>query len=144
MPVGLCWISPLVNLRACDFAINKEMMTIRIRKSKTDQLRQGDEVLIARTNSDICLVARFERYLNKVGMTTRDQRFIFRAILKTKHGERLRNDGQISYSCMRSLKKMAQLGFPAQDFSLHSLRAGGATAAANAKVPDCIFKRHGR
>jgi len=105
-------------------------------------------VLIARTNSDICPVARFERYLhvNKVGMTTRDQRFIFRAILKTKHGERLRNDGQISYTCMRSLfiKKMAQLGFPAQDFGLHSLKAGGATAAANAKVPDHIFKRHGR
>ena len=41
-------------------------------------------------------------------------------------------------------KKVADLGFPAQDFSLHSLRSGGATAAANAKMPDQIFKRHGR
>ena len=36
------------------------------------------------------------------------------------------------------------MGFLAQKFGLHSLRSGGATAAANAKVPDWIFKRHGR
>ena len=29
-------------------------------------------------------------------------------------------------------------------FGLHSLRAGGASAAANAGVPDRLFKRHGR
>ena len=29
-------------------------------------------------------------------------------------------------------------------FGMHSLRAGGATAAANAGVPDRLFKRHGR
>jgi len=143
---GFFRFSELVNLRACDFVINQEMMTIRITKSKSDQLRQGDEVLIARTSSNICPVTRLERYLRRVGMTTRDQRFIFRAIQKTKHGERLRDDGQISYSCMRSLflKKMTQLGLPAQEFGLHSFRSGGATAAANAKVPDRIFKRHGR
>ena len=28
--------------------------------------------------------------------------------------------------------------------SLHSLRAGGATAAANASINDRLFKRHGR
>ena len=32
----------------------------------------------------------------------------------------------------------------ASDFGLHSLRAGGATAAANAGVPDHLFKHHGR
>ena len=35
------------------------------------------------------------------------------------------------------------LGFPPNQFGLHSLHAGGATAAANAKVPDKMFKRHG-
>ena len=29
-------------------------------------------------------------------------------------------------------------------YGLHSLRSGGATAAANAGVPDRAFKRHGR
>ena len=30
------------------------------------------------------------------------------------------------------------------EFGLHSLRAGGATPAANAGVPDRLFKRHRR
>ena len=47
---------------------------------------------------------------------------------------------------MRELlkQKLVELGFNPVDFSLHSLRAGGATAAAAAGVPDRVFKRHGR
>ena len=40
--------------------------------------------------------------------------------------------------------KQQQLGFSVDEYSLHSLRAGGATAAAGAGVPDRVFKRHGR
>ena len=36
------------------------------------------------------------------------------------------------------------VGLDTKQFGLHSLRAGGATAAANAGVPDRLFKRHGR
>ena len=42
------------------------------------------------------------------------------------------------------LGKLSQLGFDVKQFGLHSLRAGGATAAANAGVADRLFKRHGR
>ena len=38
----------------------------------------------------------------------------------------------------------SQLGFASRLFGLHSLRSGGATAAANAGVNDRLFKRHGR
>jgi len=31
-----------------------------------------------------------------------------------------------------------------EDYSLHGLRAGGATAAAAAGIPDRVFKHHGR
>ena len=79
-------------------------------------------------------------------MTLGDNKFLFRMIQKTKNGERLRDSGHISYSYLRIVcilkKKIADLGFPAQEFGLHSLRSGGATAAANADVPDRIFKRH--
>jgi len=37
-------------------------------------------------------------------------------------------------------KKLKSLGFPAEFFGLHSLRSGGAMAAANAGVPDRHFK----
>ena len=63
-----------------------------------------------------------------------DSRFLFHPIQKTKQGEVLRESGQISYSCLRDLfrKKLDYLGFAVSGFGLHSLRAGGATAAANA------------
>ena len=38
----------------------------------------------------------------------------------------------------------SQLGYSTKVFGLHSLRSGGATAAANAGVNDRLFKRHGR
>ena len=42
------------------------------------------------------------------------------------------------------LAKLRELGFDASKYGLHSLRSGGASAAANAGVPDRLFKRHGR
>ena len=42
------------------------------------------------------------------------------------------------------LKKITKLGYEPKAFGMHSLHAGGATAAANAGVPDRLFKRHGR
>lgn len=38
--------------------------------------------------------------------------------------------------------KLEQLGYDKNQFSPHSLRAGGATAAAG--IPDRLFRRHGR
>ena len=80
------------------------------------------------------------------GISSNDQRYIFRPIQKTKNGEKLRESGRISDTCLRDLfgKKIAALGFTAHVFGLHSLRPGGATAVANANVPDRLFKRHGR
>ena len=39
---------------------------------------------------------------------------------------------------------MSDFGYPSGKLGIHSLRAGGATAAANAGVSDRLFKRHGR
>ena len=143
---GFLRFSELINLRPCDFKISDEMMTIKIRHSKTDQWRQGDEVLVARTANRTCPVAMIEHYMKTTGMSWEDERFLFRPIQTTKKGQRLRESGKISYSCLREAfkKKITVLGLPPGEFGLHSLRAGGATAAANAKVLDRCFKRHGR
>ena len=79
-------------------------------------------------------------------MPWEDRRFLFRPICKTKLGDRLRESGSISYSCLHGFfkKKLMSLGYDPKDFRLHSMRAGGATKAANAGVPDRLFKRHGR
>ena len=50
------------------------------------------------------------------------------------HGVKLRNKGGLSYTRMRELvlEKLAEIGEDPKKFGLHSLRSGGATAAANA------------
>ena len=42
------------------------------------------------------------------------------------------------------LAKLSQLGYDPKLFSLHSLRSGGASVAADAGVADRLLKRHGR
>ena len=112
----------------------QEMMKIKSSQSKTDQLRQGDELVIARTGNFTCPVAMLEKYMDRTGMSLDDQTCLFRPIQGTNKGKGLRQSGKISYTCLRSLfkKKVADLGLPPSNFGLHSLRAGGATAAANA------------
>ena len=121
-------------------------MILYIPCSKTDQLRKGDELVIARTHNKTCPVAMLESYLSETGTLLSDQRWLFRPICKSSKFEKLREDGCISYSCLRDLfkKKLKGLGYNPDEFGLHSLRAGGATAAANSGVPDRLFKRHGR
>ena len=57
----------------------------------------------------------------------------------------LRNTG-VSYSRTREivLQAFVELGYPKNLFGLNSLRAGAASAAANAGISDRLFKRHGR
>ena len=80
------------------------------------------------------------------GIDQHSDLFLFRAITESRHGEKLRSAGRITYSTLRELfrKKLIELGHPPDRYGLHSLRAGGATAAANAGVQDRLFKRHGR
>lgn len=142
---GFLRFSELVNIRPLDIVFKEEYLAIKIRHSKTDQLRKGDEVLITRTGRSTCPVAKLEEFMERTGALKQDSRFLFRPICKTKSGERLRESGRISYSCLRDLfkRKLMHLGFEPSKYGLHSLRAGGATKAANAGVPDRLFKRHG-
>ena len=82
----------------------------------------------------------------RTGMAGDDERLLLRPICKTAKTEKLREPGDISYSCLRELfrKKLRELNYDPDKFGLHSLRAGGTMAAANNGVSDRLFKRHGR
>ena len=73
-------------------------------------------------------------------------KYLFRRLVNTKNGQRLRDAANLSYTRARELvlDMLGAVGLDRKLFSLHSLRSGGATAAANAGVPDRCFKRHGR
>ena len=80
--------------------------------------------------------------MEKAGISQGSEGFLFRGITSGKV-QALRPTGKFSYTRFSELLKQ-KLGFPSVEFSPHSLRSGGAMAAAGAGVPDRIFKRHGR
>jgi len=133
------------NIRPCDIKFEAEHITILIPKSKGDQFRQGDEVVIAKTQSITCPVAMLDRYMSIGKIPKESKLFLFRPIVAGRP-PKLRDSGKLSRSRLAELlkEKLDKLGFPAVEFSPHSLRAGGAMAAAEAGIPDRIFKRHGR
>ena len=143
---GFLRCEEVLKLECADVEFNTEGLVLKIVSSKTDQFREGAALVIARTGLCTCPVAMLERYFHMGGLCSGSHDKVFRAIVNTKSGETLRKTGGLSYTRLRELliAKIAQLGMDPALFGMHSLRAGGATAAANAGVPDRLFKRHGR
>ncbi|XP_021353759.1 uncharacterized protein LOC110450524 [Mizuhopecten yessoensis] len=144
---GFLRVSELLNLRMRDIKISESHMTVSIRHSKTDVYRDGDYVVIARTYTKPCPVCNLERYVALAGLIPGSDWYLFRSITRTSEGFRLHNDNKpLSYTRVREL--FIQVFSPfvpdISKYGLHSLRSGGATSAANLKVADRIFKRHGR
>ena len=143
---GFLRFNELSVLKESDLQIFPDHMEIFIESSKTDQYRDGAWVTIARTGTKTCPVKMVERYVTLGGVGASPDLYLFRGITRSKNGVKLRLQGGLSYTRMRDLllEKLSAVGLDAKKYGLHSLRAGGATAAANAGVPDRLFKRHGR
>ena len=145
---GFMRFSELVEIRRCDVIFCHGYMKIFIEKSKTDIYRDGKWLYINACDSPCCPIKNLQRYFEKANiMDENSEEFIIRAItvFKRKKAEKLRPKNKpLSYTSAREyfLEAVKRLGL---DISgLHSLRSGGATAAANSGVPDRLFKRHGR
>ena len=84
-----------------------------------------------------------ERYYKLANLSREQDRFLFRGLVTTKKGSRLRSNGGLSYTRARKdvLDMLAAIGLDKKQFGLHSQRSDGASAAANAGA---LFKRHGR
>ena len=81
---GFLRYDELANIRPCDLELSPSFVTVKIPKSKTDQYRQGSEVVIARTGSVTCPVAMLEEYLRRGGIDLDSQLFLFRPIAGPK------------------------------------------------------------
>ena len=60
---GFLRLDELVHIHCCDLTVDEKMLKIQIPRSKTDQLRKGDEVIIARSLASTCPVQMLERYV---------------------------------------------------------------------------------
>ncbi|XP_072030100.1 LOW QUALITY PROTEIN: uncharacterized protein [Amphiura filiformis] len=140
----------LINIRRCDVQIYDSHANIFIVKSKTDIYRQGANVLVAATNSLTCPVSMLRKYCSIAQLNDEsDEGFLIRPLnfCKAVNTYRLRaGNNHLSYSrCLELFKDaLRSIGVDPKHFGLHSLRTGGASAAASLGVPDRLFKKHGR
>lgn len=146
---GFLRFDELVGLKRCDFEFENSHMKVFVERSKTDVYREGAWVLIARTGKATCPVALVIRYFSLANLDPVSDEFIFRALtfLKSCGKYKLRNAASpLSYTRAREivLNAFEGIGLKRSDYGLHSLRAGGASAAANSNINDRLFKRHGR
>jgi integrase len=144
---GFLRSSELLSIRRSDILIHSSHMEVFIESSKTDRYRDGAWIVIARTGTLLCPVVNLEKYFVWANLTMESSSYVFCALSSTKHGYKLKNGNKhISYSTMRDLfqKAIAPHVTDITKYCLHSLRSGGATAAANKGVQDRLFKRHGR
>ena len=87
-----------------------------------------------------------ERYMAMANLTPAGENWLFQPLTATRHDHRLKQVGQLTYSRVREVVREAlrRLGEKPDNYGLHSFRAGGATAVANAGVEDQLFKRQGQ
>ncbi len=120
--------SELVALDIEDCAFGKDGLTVRLRRSKTDQNGEGRKIGIPYgSNPDTCPVRMVQAWIEATAISAGP---LFRSI--SRHGQA--RPGRLSgIDVARVVKKLAErAGLDAVKYAGHSLRAGHATSAAMA------------
>lgn len=143
---GFLRFNELSQIRGDHIVFTESHVCLTIPKSKTDQYRQGNEVLLAKGVTVACPYMWLEKYMRMSGINPGDKKFVFRAIVKSKGVSFLvGKDKPLSYTRAREcLVERLREFEPDLDLGLHSLRSGGATAAAGGSANERCIKRHGR
>ena len=144
---GFLRYNEVSNLCCNDVTIHENYVSIKIRKSKTDQYRKGDEVVIAKLDSMTCPVSALLKYIRLCNIVLTSDHYLFKPMFRTKRkcGVISKNK-RLSYTRTKeTVKNRLKNVTHNRNIGLHSLRAGGATAAANSSVvSERCWKRHGR
>ena len=113
---------------------------IFIEKSKTDQERIGETIVLqaGSVGSKLCPVTWFKVY---DVMKRKDTTNFFYSVLN--RNKKL-SAGRPNNLLKDFLKEMGMEGKERESYGSHSLRKGGATRAAAAKIRTHVIKRHGR
>ena len=131
-------------MRIQELTIFEDHLEVKIPYSKTDQHRHGETVFIVHTGSKYCRVAYLEKFLQlaKLDVNNDGGAFVIPRLFKTKHGY----TAGISHTSTRELfnRNIQIVTEKNRKYGLHSLRAGGASAAANHGVSDRLISKQGR
>ena len=145
---GFLRIDELLDVKLKHIKLQESHLEILIPKSKTDQHREGHVVYISRIKSECYAVKYLEPYLQKAKLdiyNDKESPLIWR-IFKTKSRHKISKTKGISYSRIREIFKgyISEITTTPENFGLHSLRSGGASAAANNGISDRLISKHGR
>ena len=136
-------------LRLRHFCFFADHMTIIIPQSKCDQYRHGDTVTVAvQSDSPIfCPVVAARRYIDLLRRASAtEESFVLQSVTVGRDGALgLGRQASRAVSLAQLRRGLVSLVSDPAQYSLHSLRSGGATsAAAVSSVTRDDLKRHGR
>jgi integrase len=121
--------SELAALNVGDLRFCKQGLVVTVRRSKTDQTGEGQEIAVPYVgNRTLCAVFAVKGWIEAAGLTEGP---LFRSF---DLGRRMLHQSIQGRDIANLIKKLTGKARLAGDFSGHSLRAGFATAAAGAKA----------
>jgi hypothetical protein len=146
---GFLRYDELSNIKANDITFHEEYPDMFIEKSKTDCYRNSKNVLIARLNTPQCPVTILQCYIREAKIDLSTDKYIFRPLIYFKRNKNymMRNSNiKLSYTRAREIirEALSPIGINMNNYGLHSLRSGRASAAYKCDVPDRLCKVHGR
>lgn len=143
---GFFRISELLDIQVKHITFYKGYIDILVEKSKMDQQREGHIVKIGETGTGYCPVYWLRKYLHVANLTEKPEGFVFCKLAKTKKGHNVNSSTPISYETARKsfLDHLKIVFNDVSKYGLHSLRSGGASAAANNGVSERLLGKHGR
>ncbi len=144
-------LGEISKIRGGDVHFRKDHLRIFIERSKTDQSRKGAWIIVAETRTELCPVRHMKNLLRMIKPRLHDPVFrtIWKRSVKSMGSESL-GTASISSSTYhryfrRALTELCHMTTSqSNDFSGHSMRRGGATAAELAQIPARLRMRHGR
>ena len=144
---GFFRIKELLKVQLKNLTFTKDHLTIFLEQSKVDQHRHGENVYIARTGTKYCPVSFTENFLKDAGfhIIQNEESFIIPRLFKTKKGHTACKTKGISYTTIReNFAENIRVIEQRRNYGLHSLRSGGASAAAQNGVSDRLISKQGR
>jgi integrase len=142
-------VDELLHIQLKDITFFDSHLQLCIPKAKTDQLRQGTTVVVAKIKGNQCPVELLLLYIKvaKISLRSNLTNYLFcRIILKRGKLELYEPGKAMTYSNVWDIvkSKASQLGLDPRLYAMHSMRSGGATAAAGAGVTERLLQKHGR
>ena len=110
-------------------------MLVRFKVSKTDPFRQGQIIVIGKTNSPLCPISAMVAYLNSRPSSLDSGPIFVYVSAASLTWEKLTRETRLLIS---------KGGLDSSEFTGHSFRIGAATTAASANLPPWLIKVLGR